>query len=123
MGRSKTIPTKLTDSAATEVILKSEEPMPDDDVDTPPQRPRERGTLKDTLPRKPIFVILLVCLISALLATMLAEYSLEDLNEGVASERRWTFWGVACLGSGSTLVGILYGDSLSHAFAFGVAVS
>lgn len=54
---------------------------------------------------------------------MLAEYSLEDLNEGVASERRWTFWGVACLGSGSTLVGILYGDSLSNAFAFGVAVS
>ena len=66
---------------------------------------------------------------SALLATLLVVYSLVappsnggDIDATVDKEMWWTFFGISMLGSASTLVGIIYGDSLSHAFAFGVVV-
>ena len=86
----------------------------------PEEQERERGTLKDTLPRKPIVLIALICITSAALATALFLYSYSSpttIND-VAKLGL-----VALLGSVSASVGIIFGDSLSHIFAFGVAVS
>ena len=80
--------------------------------------PRERGTLKHTLPRRPIFLIGLVWAASATLATMLSLHSLPSVYD-----TSWQiFFGVASLGSASALVGIVFGDSLSHSLAFGAAL-
>ena len=80
--------------------------------------PRERGTLKHTLPRRPIFLIGLVWAASATLATMLSLHSLPSVYE-----TSWQlFFGVASLGSASALVGIVFGDSLTHSLAFGAAL-
>ena len=80
--------------------------------------PRERGTLKHTLPRRPIFLIGLVWATSATLATMLSLHSLPSIYD-----TSWQlFFGVASLGSASALVGIVFGDSLSHSLAFGAAL-
>lgn len=80
--------------------------------------PRERGTLKHTLPRRPIFLVGLVWAASATLATMLSLHSLPSIYD-----TSWQlFFGVASLGSASALVGIVFGDSLSHSLAFGAAL-
>lgn len=80
---------------------------------------RERGTLKHTLPRRPIFLIGLVWAASATLATMLSLHSLPS----VVYETSWQlFFGVASLGSASALIGIVFGDSLTHSLAFGAAL-
>lgn len=80
--------------------------------------PRERGTLKHTLPRRPIFLIGLVWAASATLATMLSLHSLPSIYD-----TSWQlFFGVASLGSASAFVGIVFGDSLSHSLAFGAAL-
>jgi hypothetical protein len=79
---------------------------------------RERGTLKHTLPRRPIIFIGLVWAASATLATMLSLHSLPSIYD-----TSWQlFFGVAALGSASALVGIVFGDSLSHSLAFGAAL-
>eukprot|EP00804_Cyclotella_cryptica_P011048 CCRYP_013525-RA/>CCRYP_013525-RA protein AED:0.01 eAED:0.01 QI:126/1/1/1/1/1/2/859/565 len=90
---------------------------------------RERGTLKRTLPRRPIFAILFVGLLASTLAAQLSVYSsqLSDTSHLKTShltqrEKWWIYFGIACLGSMETLVGILFGDSLSRSFAFGIAV-
>mmetsp|Transcript_13493 Transcript_13493/g.29311 ORF Transcript_13493/g.29311 Transcript_13493/m.29311 type:complete len:580 (+) Transcript_13493:41-1780(+) len=80
---------------------------------------RERGTLKDTLPRRPIILIALICIISALLATALFVYS-SPITYSDWAKLVLVF--IACLGSASTSVGIIFGDSLSHIFAFGIAL-
>lgn len=81
---------------------------------------RERGTLKHTLPRRPIVLVALVCVVSAALATALFRYSSRT---GAVDENGVAKLGFgAFLGAASTSVGILLGDSLSHAFAFGVTV-
>ncbi|KAL7428983.1 hypothetical protein ACHAXM_001498 [Skeletonema potamos] len=80
--------------------------------------PRERGTLKHTLPRRPIFLIGLVWAASATLATKLSLHSLPSVYD-----TSWQlFFVVASLGSASALVGIVFGDSLSHSLAFGTAL-
>ncbi|KAL9189674.1 hypothetical protein ACHAXT_009349 [Thalassiosira profunda] len=79
---------------------------------------RERGTLKDTLPRKPLALIALVCAASACLATALFANSFT--NPATTNDLA-SLGVVALLGATSTAVGIVFGDSLSHAFAFGVA--
>lgn len=83
---------------------------------TPP--PRERGTLKHTLPRRPIVLIGLVWAASATLATMISLHSLPSVYDTSLQ----LFFGVASLGSASALVGIVFGDSLSHSLAFGAAL-
>lgn len=84
----------------------------------PPPQQRERGTLKHTLPRRPIFIIGLVWAASTALSTMLSLHSLPSVYDTT-----WQlFAGVACLGSASALIGIIFGDSLSHSAAFGVAL-
>ncbi|KAL7552697.1 hypothetical protein ACHAWF_015934 [Thalassiosira exigua] len=80
---------------------------------------RERGTLKDTLPRRPIIIVALVAVISAALATALFDYSYSQKTTKLEVAELGS---IAFLGSASTLLGITYGDSLSHVFAFGVAV-
>lgn len=91
--------------------------------ETQPQQERERGTLKDTLPRRPIIIISLVCIVSAVLATALFVYSYSSSFISPTSNDVAKLGFIALLGSVSCAVGIIFGDSLSHAFAFGVAVS
>jgi len=80
---------------------------------------RERGTLKDTLPRRPIFLVALVCAASATLANLLF---LHTSHVSTSSERRPPYftWVSGLLGAVSASVGIICGDSLPHVFAFGV---
>ena len=83
---------------------------------------RERGTLKDTLPRRPSIIVAIVCFISTLLSTALFLYSSPHLLAITVTDLiQYIF--AACLGTVSTSVGIVFGDSLAHAFSFGVAVS
>lgn len=93
---------------------------------------RERGTLKNTLPGKSavLFILSIVCLASAALATLLVCYSLsfpidDDNNQRDASDLITVakMMGLAMIGSASTLMGIVYGDSRCHCFGFGIAVS
>jgi hypothetical protein len=103
-----------------------------------PPRRRERGTPKDvsSLPRAKhaIGIIIFVGLLSATLATALFLYSspfhttstpdtttITTARANGVSIVKLVF--LAALGSSSTLVGIIFGDSLSHAFAFGIGVS
>ena len=83
---------------------------------------RERGTLKTTLPSKPIAPLFLVCLVSAILSTLLFLYSFSSSDDD-AGATLWPVFGVSSLGSVTALVGIVFGDSLMHSFVFGVAVS
>ena len=97
--------------AASELIEKTQE--------------RERGTplLKDNnLPRRPIIIIALVCITSAILATTLFLYSSPHILSTTVIDLVKLVC-IACLGSISTSVGIIFGDSLSHVFSFGLAVS
>ncbi|KAL7539207.1 hypothetical protein ACHAXR_009722 [Thalassiosira sp. AJA248-18] len=88
-------------------------------ADTKEKPQRERGTLKDTLPRRPIILIALVCFTSAVLATALFLYSYSSPTTA-NDVAKLGF--IACLGSVSTSVGVIFGDSLSHTFAFGLAL-
>lgn len=97
----------------------SDDTKPKEDSPRPPQE-RERGTLKDTLPRRPIILIALTCIVSAALATALFVYSYSSPLT-VHDVAKLAF--VACLGAVSCATGIVFGDSLAHIFAFGVAVS
>ena len=89
----------------------------------PPPTPRERGTLRDTLPGRPfaIFLILTACTVCSALAASLVVYSFPDRYEFANDATVYLFL-VASLGSVSTAVGIVFGDSLTHLLAFGVAV-
>lgn len=93
---------------------------------------RERGTLKNTLPGKSAVLVILsiVGLASAALATLLVCYSQSFPSEDIDNLRDASdliivakMMGLAMSGSASTLVGIVYGDSLCHCFGFGIAVS
>lgn len=92
-------------------------------VAAPPPTPRERGTLRDTLPGRPfaIFLILTACAVCSALAASLVVYSFPDKYEFANDATVYLFL-VACLGSVSTAVGAVFGDSLTHLLAFGVAV-
>ena len=97
--------------AASELIEKTQE--------------RERGTplLKENnLPRRPIIIIALICITSAVLATTLFLYSSPHILSTTVIDLVKLVC-IACLGSISTSVGIIFGDSLSHVFSFGLAVS
>ena len=83
---------------------------------------RERGTLKDTLPKQPSIIIAIVCSISTLLSTALFLYSSPHLLAITVTDLIQYIL-AACLGTISTSVGIVFGDSLAHVFTFGVAVS
>ena len=90
---------------------------------------RERGTLKRTLPRRPIFVVLFVGLVASILAAQLSVYSCSmtdsptDETSHLIHREKWVmYFATACLGSMETLVGILLGDSMSQSFALGIAV-
>ena len=91
--------------------------------------PRERGTLKRTLPRRPSFIILFVGLVASTLAAQLSLYSspmsdtVDDKTFHLIQREKWViYFGIACLGSMETLFGILFGDSISQSFALGIAV-
>ena len=103
----------------------------DDDDDGEPRRrrraSRERGTPRGALPRR-VSTILIVSVnaVCATLATalFLHSYSPPPSPSGttaVVGYARVAF--VACLGAASTSAGIVYGDSITHLLAFGVAVS
>lgn len=83
---------------------------------------RERGTLNETLPKQPIILISLVCIASAALSTALLLYSTPHLLATTNKDVMKLLF-IACLGSISTLVGVIFSDSLSHVASFGVAVS
>jgi hypothetical protein len=83
---------------------------------------RERGTLNETLPKQPIILISLVCIASAALSTALLLYSTPHLLVTTNKDVMKLLF-IACLGSISTLVGVIFSDSLSHVVSFGVAVS
>jgi len=83
---------------------------------------RERGTLKDTLPKRPTIIIAIVCFTSTILSTALFLYSSPHLL-AITIEDLIQYILAACLGTVSTSVGIIFGDSLAHVFSFGVAVS
>lgn len=89
---------------------------------TPPT-PRERGTLRDTLPGRPfaIFLVLTACTVCSALAASLVVYSFPAKYEFANDAVVYLFL-MACLGSVSTAVGVVFGDSLTHLLAFGVAV-
>ena len=82
---------------------------------------RERGTLNETLPKQPIILISLVCIASAALSTALLLYSTPHLLATTNKDVMKLLF-IACLGSISTLVGVIFSDSLSHVASFGVAV-
>ena len=102
------------------------------------QQPRERGTPKDISllrAKHAIFLVILVAVLSAALATLLFIYcaSLPAVTTTPTNPATPSFTGfnqngilklvfISCLGSSSTLVAIIFGDSLTHALAFGVAV-
>ena len=83
---------------------------------------RERGTLKDTLPKRPSIIIAIVCFISTILSTALFLYSSPHLLAITGTDLLQYIF-AACLGTISTSIGIVFGDSLAHVFSFGVAVS
>eukprot|EP00584_Thalassiosira_punctigera_P008537 CAMPEP_0172534322 /NCGR_PEP_ID=MMETSP1067-20121228/6724_1 /TAXON_ID=265564 ORGANISM="Thalassiosira punctigera, Strain Tpunct2005C2" /NCGR_SAMPLE_ID=MMETSP1067 /ASSEMBLY_ACC=CAM_ASM_000444 /LENGTH=653 /DNA_ID=CAMNT_0013319099 /DNA_START=94 /DNA_END=2055 /DNA_ORIENTATION=+ len=78
---------------------------------------RERGTLRNTLPRRPLFLVAFFCAASAVLATALFSYSSHAEVVGLAG-----LGFSALLGAASTSVGIMFGDSMSHVFAFGLSM-
>ena len=77
---------------------------------------RERGTLKHTLPRRPIILIALVGIVSAVLAAQLMQYSIYANYESDARDDQmwWIYFSIACMGSIETIVGIILGDSVSQ---------
>ena len=83
---------------------------------------RERGTLNETQPKQPIILISLVCIASAALSTALLLYLTPHLLATTNKDVMKLLF-IACLGSISTLVGVVFSDSLSHVVSFGVAVS
>ena len=118
-------------------------PADDDDGEPPRRRTRERGTPRGALPRRlPMILIASANAVCAALATALFLHSssssssstptspsgTDDDDEttsatasAVVGRARVAF--VACLGAASTSAGIVYGDSITHLLAFGVAVS
>ncbi|KAL3774569.1 hypothetical protein ACHAWO_005777 [Cyclotella atomus] len=78
---------------------------------------RERGTLKHTLPRRPIIIIAIVGIFSALLAAQLTVYS-SSANEDAVARNWWMYFGISCLGSMEVLVGIVLGDSRPQLVVF-----
>ncbi len=89
------------------------------------QLQRERGTPKDVSLLRAKRLIILVVLLSAALATLLFVYCASSRTTSATmlnnnSLLKLSF--ISSLGSLSTLAGIIFGDSLTHALAFGVAV-
>ncbi|KAL3809891.1 hypothetical protein ACHAXA_008543 [Cyclostephanos tholiformis] len=89
-------------------------------ANTPPGTRRERGTPRGALPNHvPIVLIVVANFICSLLATTTLLFPRHSI-EGIAGASRLAF--VACLGSASASIGIVFGDSISHALAFGIAM-
>ena len=131
LGNSWREQTKEPTTMTTADAIRPADDDDDDDDDGEPRRrrrvSRERGTPRGALPRR-VSTILIVSVnaVCATLATalFLHSYSPPPSPSGttaVVGYARVAF--VACLGAASTSAGIVYGDSITHLLAFGVAVS
>jgi hypothetical protein len=84
---------------------------------------RERGTLRETLPKRPSIIVALFIAICTASATFLCQYASIGTDEATTWESLAVVAVITCLGALSAVAGILYSSSSIHSISYGIAVS
>uniref|UniRef100_A0A7S2U916 Uncharacterized protein n=1 Tax=Attheya septentrionalis TaxID=420275 RepID=A0A7S2U916_9STRA len=88
---------------------------------TPDAVERERGTLRETLPKRPSIIVALFIAICTASATYLCYYASIGNDEATTWESLAVVAVITCLGALSAVAGIVYSSSSIHSISYGIA--